>query len=117
MTAMDMRPAVSPQVRNERAYETTVTVQGLPSLERAAWEATDTSVLVTATDMSVLADWFFVQHGSVSRVELAWGQTVWSLHTTTWSDSPTYPRVPVVVTVVLPSSALVMQEIEEAVAR
>lgn len=117
---MNVMPVVSSRFlceRNERAYETTVTVQGLPSLERAAWEATEAAVLVTATDMSVLADWLFVQGGTVARVDLAWGQSVWTLHTETWSDSPDFPVVPVHVTVVLPSGAPVMQEITEAVSR
>lgn len=98
----------------ESAYETTVAVQELPSAH-VAWEATESSVLVTATDMNVLAEWLFVMHGSVSKVDLPSGQTVWTLRTKTWTDSPAFPVVPVFVSVVQASSAPVMHEIAEAV--
>lgn len=100
--------------RIESSYETTVAVKELPSAH-VAWEATATAVLVTATDMNVLADWLFVMDGTVSTVDLPSGQTVWTLATSTWSDSELFPRVPVFVTVVLPSGEPVMHEIRAAV--
>lgn len=99
--------------RNETSYETTVNVQELPSAH-VAWEATAESVLVTATDMDVLAEWLFVMGGRTSSLELPSGQTVWTLATTTWSDSPNFPPVPVFVTVVQPSDEPVIWEIEDA---
>ncbi|MFB6934528.1 hypothetical protein [Streptomyces chartreusis] len=100
--------------RIEVSYETTVAVQEL-SKSHVAWEATPTSVLVTATDIDVLAEWLYVMRGSITTVDLPSGQTVWTLHTTTWSDSPKFPPVPVFVTVVLPSDEPVMHEIRAAV--
>jgi len=100
--------------RHEISYETTVAIQELPS-SHIAWEATSAAVLVTATDMDVLGEWLYVMKGSVTTVDLPSGQTVWTLHTTTWSDSPNFPPVPVHVTVVLPSDEPVMHEIRAAV--
>lgn len=102
--------------RNEVAYETTVNVQGLPS-EHVAWEAMPDKVLVTAANLDVLADWLFVMHGYVTTTVLPWGQTVWTLHTRTWSDSPEFPLVPVHVSVTVPSDEPVMHEVRQAVAR
>jgi hypothetical protein len=107
--------ALTPR-RIESAYETTVAVQELPSMH-VAWEATPTSVLVTSTDMNVLAEWLFVMRGSVTTVDLPSGQTVWTLRTQTWSDSPNFPVVPVFVTVVQATGAPVMHEIAAAVTR
>lgn len=100
--------------RIETSYETTVAIQELPSTH-VAWEATPSSVLVTATDMDVLAEWLFVMRGTITTVDLPHGQTVWTLHTSTWSDSPKFPRVPVHVSVVLPTGEPVMHEIRQAV--
>lgn len=100
--------------RIEVSYETTVAVQELAK-SHVAWEATPTSVLVTATDIDVLAEWLYVMRGSVTTVDLPSGQTVWTLRTVTWSDSPKFPPVPVFVTVVLPSDEPVMHEIRAAV--
>ncbi|HEY9353722.1 MAG TPA: hypothetical protein VIP28_10740 [Nocardioides sp.] len=100
--------------RIEISYETTVAVQELP-LSHVAWEATPTAVLVTATDIDVLGEWLYVMRGSVTTVDLPSGQTVWTLHTTTWSDSPKFPPVPVHLSVVLPTDEPVMYEIREAV--
>ncbi|MEU5979422.1 hypothetical protein [Streptomyces sp. NPDC047315] len=102
--------------RNETSYETTCAVRGLPVSTHIAVTATESSVLVTATDMDVLADWLFVQGGSVSRTGLPSGQTVWTLRTVTWSDSPVVPVVPVFVSVVAPSEQTVLHEIATAVA-
>lgn len=103
--------------RNEAAYRSTCTYKELPESDRIAVQATESSVLVTATDMSVLAEWLFVQRGRVSVVDLPSGQSVWTLRTETWSDSPLFPVVPVFVSVVLPSDEPVMCEIRQAVSR
>ncbi|MFC7880434.1 hypothetical protein ACFUVV_00895 [Streptomyces sp. NPDC057376] len=102
--------------RNELNYDTTVTYHGLPASRHIAVQATPDAVLVTATDIDVLAEWLFVQGGTVSTVDLPSGQTVWTLHTKTWTDSPAFPEIPVHVTVVLPSTESVMHEIAAAVA-
>jgi hypothetical protein len=101
--------------RNESSYRTTCAVQGLPE-QHIAVQATESAVLVSATDMSVIADWLFVMRGRITTVDLPTGQTVWTLHTSTWSDSPKFPVVPVYVSVVQASDALVMHEIAAAVA-
>ncbi|CAM5592238.1 hypothetical protein [Streptomyces purpurascens] len=101
--------------RNETSYETTVSVMELPSAH-VAWKATPTTVQVTATDIDVLAEWLYVRRGTITKTDLPSGQTVWTLHTTTWSDSPKFPPVPVHVSVVLPADEPVMHEIAAAVA-
>jgi len=108
------RAAQDARRRIETSYETTVAVQELPSAH-VAWEATPTSVLVTTTDMNVLAEWLFVMKGSVTTVDLPSDQTVWTLRTITWSDSPKFPPVPVFVTVVQRTGESVMHEIAAAV--
>ncbi|MER6832647.1 hypothetical protein ABT320_01430 [Streptomyces cellulosae] len=103
--------------RNESNYETTVSYHGLPASSHIAVQATADAVLVTATDIDVIAEWLFVQGGTVTTVDLPSGQTVWTLHTKTWTDSPVrFPEIPVHVTVVLPSTESVMHEIAAAVA-
>ncbi|MEH0657672.1 hypothetical protein QA860_07995 [Streptomyces stelliscabiei] len=100
--------------RNERAYRVTVDIQDLPS--HVAYQATSEAVHVFATDMNVIADWLFVMDGSITKVDLPSGQTVWTLRTSTWSDSPVkFPPVPVHVTVTQVSGAPVMHEIAAAV--
>lgn len=102
--------------RNEQSYRVTCAFQGLPEAHIAV-QATESAVLVTATDIDVLAEWLYVQRGTVTKVDLPSGQTVWTLHTTTWTDSPEkFPQVPVYVSVVLPTGEPVMHEIAEAVA-
>lgn len=109
------RTAQDARERNERAYRVTVDIKDLPS-QHVAYEATDSAVLVSATDMNVIGDWLFVMGGSITTVDLPCGQTVWTLHTSTWSDSPVkFPPVPVHVTVVQLTDAPVMHEIAEAV--
>lgn len=100
--------------RNEWAYDSTVTYKELPS-QHVAVQATAAAVLVSATDMNVLAEWLFVMGGPITTVDLPSGQTVWTLATSTWSDSPRFPVVPVFVTVVQPSGVPVMCEITDAV--
>ncbi|MEV7154847.1 hypothetical protein AB0N77_09510 [Streptomyces misionensis] len=100
--------------RNEHSYQTTCAVQGLPESSHIAVRATESAVLVTATDMDVLAEWLFVQGGRVTKTDLPSGQTAWTLATTTWSDSEKFPPVPVFVTVVLASDEPVMCEVTEA---
>jgi len=111
---LTFRAAQDARRRIETSYETTVAVKELPSLH-VAWEATATAVLVTATDMNVLAEWLFVMKGWITKVDLPCGQTAWTLRTETWSDSPRFPVVPVCVTVVQPTDAPVMHEIAAAV--
>lgn len=115
--AADFRTQQDARERNERAYRVTVDIQDLPS-QHVAYEATDRAVLVAATDMNVIGDWLFVMGGTITTVDLPFGQTVWTLHTRTWSDSPTkFPPVPVHVSVTQASDAPVMHEIAEAVRR
>ncbi|MFE9921619.1 hypothetical protein ACFYQA_08550 [Streptomyces sp. NPDC005774] len=101
---------------NEFSYRSTVDYHGLLSVHVAA-QATHSAVLVTATNIDVLAEWLYVQGGTVTTTDLPSGQTVWTLHTTTWTDSPVkFPVVPVHLSVVLPSGESVMHEIRAAVA-
>lgn len=102
--------------RNDFSYRSTVGFKELPQSGHVAHKALADRVLVTATDIDVLGEWLYVQGGTVTRTELPSGQTVWTLTTTTWSDSPKFPPVPVFVTVVLPSDEPVMHEIRQAVA-
>lgn len=102
--------------RNESSYLSTCSYHGLPESTHIAVRATETSVLVTATDIDVLGIWLDVMGGTVTKTDLPSGQTVWTLRTMTWSDSPLFPPVQVFVTVVLPSDEPVMWEIREAVA-
>jgi hypothetical protein len=102
--------------RNEVAYETTVTAQELPQAH-VAWEALPDRVLVSAAQMDVLAGWLFVMGGQITTTVLPWGQTVWTLHTRTWSDSPEFPSVPVHVSVTVASDEPVMEEVRLAVRR
>lgn len=102
--------------RNEVAYETTVAMQELPEAH-VAWEALPDRVLVSATQMDVLAEWLFVMGGHISTTVLPWGQTVWTLHTRTWSDSPEFPPVRVHVSVTVSSDEPVMEEVRLAVRR
>jgi hypothetical protein len=100
--------------RNEFSYRSTCSYHGLPEAHVAA-RATETGVLATATDIDVLGEWLYVQGGTVTTTDLPSGQTVWTLHTTTWTDSPKFPPVPVHLSVVLVTGEPVMQEITEAV--
>jgi len=102
--------------RNEVAYETTVTFKELPSAH-VAWEALPDRVLVTSTQMDVLAEWLFVMGGQITTTVLPWGQTVWTLHTRTWSDSPEFVPVRVHVSVTVSSDESVMDEVRLAVRR
>ncbi|MFH9403320.1 hypothetical protein ACH4JS_26745 [Streptomyces sp. NPDC017638] len=103
------------QRHNETAYDVTCSVKGLPTLHVAA-QATPDTVLVTATDMDVLAEWLYVMGGTITTVDLPSGQTVWTLRTSTWTDSPRVPAVPVFVSVVQVTGEQVMPEIRAAVA-
>lgn len=101
--------------RNDFSYRSTVDSKELPQSGHVAYEALADRVLVTATDIDVLGEWLYVMGGPVTITDLPSGQTVWTLATVTWSDSPRFPVVPVFVTVVLPSDAPVMHEIRQAV--
>ncbi|MGW4043040.1 hypothetical protein [Streptomyces sp. NPDC004721] len=100
--------------RNEFSFRSTCSYKELPEAHVAV-RATETSVLATATDIDVLGEWLYVQGGSITTVDLPSGQTVWTLHTETWTDSPKFPVVPVHLSVVLPTGEQVMHEIAEAV--
>ncbi|MFF6829583.1 hypothetical protein [Streptomyces longwoodensis] len=102
--------------RNDFSYCSTVDYKDLPQPGgRVAHEALPDRVLVTATDIDVLGEWLHVMGGTVTTVDLPHGQTVWTLATSTWSDSPKFPVVPVFVSVVLATGASVMCEIRAAV--
>jgi hypothetical protein len=103
--------------RNDFSYRSTVTFHELPDSGHVAHVATADWVLVTSTDIDVLGEWLYVMGGKVTTVDLPSGQTVWTLATRTWSDSPRFPVVPVFVTVVQSSDASVMHEIAAAVTR
>jgi len=104
--------------RNDFSYRSTVDYKQLPQADRhVAHEALADRVLVTATDMDVLGEWLYVQGGTVTTVDLPSGQTVWTLCTRTWTDSPRFPVVPVYVSVTLATDAPVMHEIRAAVSR
>ncbi|MFD5814348.1 hypothetical protein [Streptomyces sp. NPDC127038] len=105
------------QERNDSAYRSTVLYRELPDSGHVAHQALSDRVLVTATDLDVIAEWLFVMGGKITTVDLPSGQTVWTLATRTWSDSPNFPVVPVFVTVVQATGAPVMHEIAAAVAR
>ncbi len=95
--------------RNDFSYRCTVDVKELPQSGHVAHQATESAVLVTATDMDVLGEWLYVMRGTVTKTVLPWGQTTYTLHTQTWSDSPRFPVVPV------PSGELVMDWMRAAV--
>jgi hypothetical protein len=120
-TLSGVRPLhLSPQAlreRNEQSYRSTCVVHGLPESTHIAVLATESSVLVTATDIDVLAEWLYVTRGPVTETVLPWGQTTYTLHASTWSDSPRFPVVPVHVSVTVPSDAPIMHEIAAAVTR
>ncbi|WP_141746608.1 hypothetical protein [Streptomyces sp. LUP30] len=104
--------------RNDFSYRSTVDYQQLPQADRhVAHQALWDRVLVTATDMDVLGEWLYVMGGTVTKVDLPHGQTVWTLATSTWTDSPRFPVVPVFVSVTQASDAPVMHEIAAAVKR
>jgi hypothetical protein len=111
------REAQDLRERNDFSYRFTVDHQELPQSGHVAHEALPDRVLVTATDMDVIGEWLYVMKGSVTKVDLPSGQTVWTLRTTTWTDSEKFPVVPVFVTVVQSSDASVMHEIAAAVTR
>lgn len=114
---LDWYEQVELRERNDFSYRCTVDYKDLPQSGHVAHEALVDRVLVTATDMSVLAEWLFVMKGSVTKVDLPSGQTVWTLRTMTWTDSPKFPTVPVFVSVVQSTDAPVMHEITAAVTR
>ena len=115
-TEPDWYEQVQLRERNDFSYRCTVDVKELPQSGHVAHEALWDRVLVTATDIDVLGEWLYVQGGTVTTVDLPSGQTVWTLRTETWTDSPKFPVVPVFVSVVLPAGASVMCEIRQAVA-
>lgn len=100
--------------RNESAYETTVNVMDLPS-EHVAYQATTEAVHVIATGMDVLGAWLFEMGGTITVVDLPSGVSVWTLRSHTFSDSPKFPAIPVLVSVTQVTGESVMPEIRAAV--
>lgn len=114
---LDWYQRVQLQERNDFSYRSTVDYKELPQADRhVAHQALWDRVLVTATDMDVLGEWLYVMRGTVAKVDLPHGQTVWTLRTQTWTDSPKFPVVPVYVSVTVATDAPVMHEIAAAVA-
>lgn len=113
--ATSWRERQAARERNEVSFRTTCAFKELPEAHVAV-TATESSVLVTATDIDVLGEWLYVQGGTITTVDLPSGQTVWTLRTRTWSDSESFPPVPVFLSVVLPTGERVMHEIAAAVA-
>lgn len=114
---LDWYQQVQLRERNDFSYRSTVDFKELPQSGHVAHQALWDRVLVTATDMDVLGEWLYVMGGRVSTVDLPSGQTVWTLRTTTWTDSPKFPPVPVYVSVTLATGEPVMHEIAAAVTR
>jgi hypothetical protein len=110
------REAQDARRRHEREYEVTVNVLNLPS-QHVASQATPTEVHVFATDMNVLAAWLYEMGGTITKVDLPSGQTVWTLRTQTLADSVVsgVDACPVLVSVSQVTGELVMHEIAAAV--
>lgn len=104
--------------RHEREYEVTVNILNLPS-EHVAVQATADAVHVFATNMDVLAAWLYEMGGTIAKVDLPSGVSVWTLHSKTLSDSVVAGEDAclVLVSVTQLSSTPVMHEIVAAVAR
>jgi hypothetical protein len=115
--AADFRARQDARQRHEREYEVTVNVLNLPS--HVAVQATPTEVHVFATDMDVLAAWLYEMGGTITKVDLPSGVSVWTLRTETLADSVVAGEVacPVLVTVSQLTDTPVMHEIAAAVAR
>jgi hypothetical protein len=115
-TPTSFRARQDARLRHEREYEVTVSVMNLPS-QHVASQATPTEVHVFATDMDVLAAWLYEMGGTITKVDLPTGFTVWTLHTTTLADAAVsgVDPCPVLVSVPLVTDEPVMQEIREAV--
>lgn len=104
--------------RHEREYEVTVNILNLPS-EHVAVQATPTEVHVFATNMDVLAAWLYEMGGSITKVDLPSGVSVWTLRSKTLADAVVsgVDACPVLVSVTQLSDAPVMHEIVAAVSR
>ena len=103
--------------RNDFSYRFTVDHKELPQSGHVAHQALPDRVLVTATDIDVIGEWLYVMGGTITTVDLPSGQTVWTLRTSTWTDSEKFPVMPVFVSVTQASDAPVMHEIAAAVRR
>ena len=112
------RQAQDARERHEREYEVTVNVLNLPS-QHVAVQATAEAVHVFATDMDVLAAWLYEMGGTITKVDLSSGVSVWTLHTKTLADAAVAGEdaCPVLVSVTQVSGAPVMHEIAAAVTR
>lgn len=104
--------------RHEREYEVTVNILNLPS-QHVAVEATADAVHVFATDMNVLAAWWYEMGGTIAKADLPCGVSVWTLHSQTLADSVVagVDACPVLVSVTQLSGAPVLHEIAVAVTR
>lgn len=102
--------------RHEREYEVTVNILNLPS-EHVAVQATADAVHVFATNMDVLAAWLYEMGGTIAKVDLPSGASVWTLRSETLSDAVESGAgaCPVLVSVTQLSDAPVMHEIAAAV--
>jgi hypothetical protein len=103
--------------RHEREYEVTVNILNLPTAHVAV-QATATEVHVFTTDMDVLGAWLYEMNGTITKVDLPSGITVWTLRTKTLADSVVAGEAacPVLVSVTQVTDAPVMHEIAAAVA-
>lgn len=114
--AQSFRARQEARRRHEREYEVTVNVLNLPS-QHVAVQATATEVHVFATDMDVLAAWLYEMDGTITKVDMPSGISVWTLHTKTLADSISgADACPVLVTVSQLTDTPVMHEIAVAVA-
>lgn len=106
------------RLRHEREYEVTVNILNLPTTH-VAFQATATEVHVFATDMNVLGAWLYEMGGTITKVDLPSGITVWTLRTQTLADSVVAGEVacPVLVSVSQVTGEPVMHEIAAAVTR
>lgn len=102
--------------RHEREYEVTTNILNLPTAH-VAFQATATEVHVFATDMDVLGAWLYEMGGTITKVDLPSGITVWTLRTQTLADSVVSgaDACPVLVSVSQVTDAPVMHEIAVAV--
>jgi hypothetical protein len=113
---LSFRQAQDARRRHEREYEVTVNILNLPTAHVAV-QATATEVHVFTTDMDVLGAWLYEMNGTITKVDLPSGITVWTLRTWTLADSITSADAcPVLVSVTQVTGAPVMHEIAAAVA-
>jgi len=113
---LSFRQAQDARQRHEREYEVTVNILNLPSAHVAV-QATADAVHAFATDMNVLAAWLYEMDGTITKVDLPSGISVWTLRTQTLADSVVAGEAacPVLVSVSQLTDTPVMHEIAAAV--